>query len=421
MIKLKATIKNLYYWIKKKLIRFKKWIILIIFGAAVVAAPLVVDKPKPPVDNIPHKKISIEEQLIGKDSKEKARIKSEAIAKHKIGKFTKGSLEIEIVGDIKAIKKKESHGIQLYARAWKNGKQLGFGKDGSVEIERFLVYDPIILVDDPNGDIVKEWTDIDGKIKQNKFREDPVEATKQDIAHTIGLVGKENTDITIGKIGSTVATFYPDADPESTSVDGYIDNSTAESWASKRAGSGVDAYHDGATIIVGFSCWPPSPNFNGLKRAIILFDTSALPDDATISGTTMSIYGSYKEGGANWANDDINIYTSTPNTNTTLIASDYSQLGSTAQCDTAITYDNYDNAGYNDFSFNATGIGNVSKTSISKFGVRTAYYDASNNDPGYIAYASLVFTCYSADNGSNKPKLVVTYTVSAERRMFLTQ
>ena len=40
MIKtLKDTIKNLYYWIKKKLIRFKKWIILIIFGAVILAAP----------------------------------------------------------------------------------------------------------------------------------------------------------------------------------------------------------------------------------------------------------------------------------------------------------------------------------------------------------------------------------------------
>ena len=43
MIKtLKQTISNLYYWIKKKLVRLKNWLILIIFGAAVVAAPLVL-------------------------------------------------------------------------------------------------------------------------------------------------------------------------------------------------------------------------------------------------------------------------------------------------------------------------------------------------------------------------------------------
>ena len=43
MIKtLKQTISNIYYWIKKKLIQFKKWLILIIFGASVVAAPLAL-------------------------------------------------------------------------------------------------------------------------------------------------------------------------------------------------------------------------------------------------------------------------------------------------------------------------------------------------------------------------------------------
>ena len=43
MIKtLKQTIKNLYYWIKQKLIRFKNWIILIIFGAVVIAAPPIL-------------------------------------------------------------------------------------------------------------------------------------------------------------------------------------------------------------------------------------------------------------------------------------------------------------------------------------------------------------------------------------------
>ncbi|MCK4454530.1 hypothetical protein KAU51_04310 [Candidatus Parcubacteria bacterium] len=43
MIKtLKNTIKEIYDWIKDKVIRFKKWLIIFIFGAAVVAAPLII-------------------------------------------------------------------------------------------------------------------------------------------------------------------------------------------------------------------------------------------------------------------------------------------------------------------------------------------------------------------------------------------
>jgi len=50
MIKtLKQTISNIYYWIKKKLIQFKKWLIILIFGAAVVAAPLVIPPQVPDV------------------------------------------------------------------------------------------------------------------------------------------------------------------------------------------------------------------------------------------------------------------------------------------------------------------------------------------------------------------------------------
>jgi hypothetical protein len=38
---------------------------------------------------------------------------------------------------------------------WSNPK-LGLGKDGSVEIERFRFFNPTILVDDPNGSVVRE-------------------------------------------------------------------------------------------------------------------------------------------------------------------------------------------------------------------------------------------------------------------------
>ena len=53
MIKtIKQTIKNLYYWIKEKLVKFKKWIIYILIGSAVLAAPSVmIDTPvELPVD-----------------------------------------------------------------------------------------------------------------------------------------------------------------------------------------------------------------------------------------------------------------------------------------------------------------------------------------------------------------------------------
>src|SRR3989344_2016473 len=53
-----------------------------------------------------------------------------------------------VTREIQSVQKIEG-GIEILARAWKDGKQLGFGKDGSVEIERFKIFNPPILVDDP--------------------------------------------------------------------------------------------------------------------------------------------------------------------------------------------------------------------------------------------------------------------------------
>src|SRR3990167_9364429 len=121
-------------------------------------------------------------------AKERANIKGEEIAK--IGsvsttnvKFSGADYDIEIT-DIKAI----AGGVEIFARAWDTNGQVGFGKDGSVDIERFYIINPPIMVDDPKGDVVREWTDErTGELKQRKLRESPQEAILQSLAHTVSL------------------------------------------------------------------------------------------------------------------------------------------------------------------------------------------------------------------------------------------
>jgi len=96
--------------------------------------------------------------LTNKTAKEKAQLKSIELAKVKISKFKKGDFDIEIIGDIKEIEVNGVNGIELFATAKKNGKPCGFGKDGSIDIERFRFFNPPILVDDKNGDIIEERT-----------------------------------------------------------------------------------------------------------------------------------------------------------------------------------------------------------------------------------------------------------------------
>src|SRR3990167_995325 len=258
----------------------------------------------------------IKDLLIDKTSQEKSLIKSEEISKlNHVGEFTetKFGFKIEIQA-LKTIEVDGQSGIEVTARAWKGTKQLGFGPDGSIEIERFRIFNPPILVDDPNGDVVREFTiknPITGEVvlHQRKLREDPIEAIRQDLAHTISIVGKDNGRITKGIIGNTTTTVYPDANPETNTVDGYVARilsaGSGETLATLRQGAGN-----------GSSDIEPADTFIQLKAdtsgtgyiqnvvAVFGFNTASIPDTDTIS--------------------------SAPTTPTTLASADYSKPTTTA-------------------------------------------------------------------------------------------
>lgn len=218
-------------------------------------------------------------------------------------------------------------------------------------------------------------------------------------------------------LGFDSLTVYPDASPETTSVDGrtlqYYAEGTNNTWATLIGGAGNDSGSDQTEAgFIRFISDTGTDKWRQLWRTVVLFDSSALTASATISAAVMSIYG--------WAKDDetsttpdINIYTSNPAANNALANGDYDSFGTTAQCDTPITYNNWSTTGYNDFTLNATGRGNVSKTSVSKFGTRNANYDVSGTPPTWASNTASTLYGYLADNGTNKPKLVVTYTLPA--------
>ncbi|NIQ13652.1 MAG: hypothetical protein GTO02_04355, partial [Candidatus Dadabacteria bacterium] len=165
--------------------------------------------------------------------KQKAQIKGQEIAKlGAIQKTSARGLEIEIV-EMNPLE----DGVEVYAKAWENGEQIGFG-NGTIDIERFLVHNPPIMVWD--GTYHEECDDF-GCAQIKNFREDLKSAIVNHIARVIksGIPNdyKHNSSkIVQGKRGSTTSTFTPDADPESTSVDGSIANTESpscgsESWA----------------------------------------------------------------------------------------------------------------------------------------------------------------------------------------------
>jgi len=353
----------------------------------------------------------IKDLIKNKTPKQKATIKGKEIAKIDFsGEYISQKYGVKI--DIQNVKAIEG-GIEVFAKAWRKNKQLGFGKDGSVEIERFLIYNPPILVSDPNGTILREWTNKNGILHEYKYIEDLAKATRQDLAHTISLVGKENTNVTRGKTGNTTTTFRPAAGTNSP-VDGSVGNSGTVYATVHDAGTGatatptntaVSAEHDkqGTDFII--------------ERIITLFDTSSLGTD-TIDSAVYSLEGNAKN---DTLSDSARVVTSNPASNSDIVTSDYdfNDFGTTALAPDK-TVASWSTSAFNDYTLNATGEATIDKGGITKIGLRMVL-DVNDTSPS-PAGSSFV-GAFMADQGGSgttqDPKLVVEHTaVSAEPAIF---
>ena len=143
----------------------------------------------------------------GKSSAERANIKaSEIVRKNPEGVYQDPTYGLQI--KVQSISKIEG-GVEVFARAWREGQQLGFGTDGSVEIERFRIFNPPVLVPDPNGEIVREWA---VKKRKNLTSNDFVKTQPQHYGklgpHHIGC-RKKGDSIVKGKIGTPPLSLTP--------------------------------------------------------------------------------------------------------------------------------------------------------------------------------------------------------------------
>lgn len=213
--------------------------------------------------------------------------------------------------------------------------------------------------------------------------------------------------------GFDTLTAYPDAHPETDTVDGRISYSSySATWSTiHNATSGKKVYDQetsGYFVLLNSSY--SSSEWGELCRSFFLFKTSALGSGATVSDATFSFYvpSTYSQG---LGTITINVVASTPASNTGLVVGDYDQLGTTSFGTKSGT-----SSGYNDITLNASGISNISKTGISKFGCRSEW-DRSNTPPTWVSNkTSLEECCFAEDTTANNgkdPKLVVTYTAQS--------
>lgn len=141
----------------------------------------------------------------------------------------------------------------------------------------------------------------------------------------------------------------------------------------------------------------------GVFRGTLFFDTSSLPDDATITSATLSLYGY-----SNTSQTDFNITVVNGSVlNEPLESTDYGDLRSQTVSGGAFDTAGFSTSGYNDIPLNETGMGWISKMGITKFGLRSSR-DITSTAPT----ASELVEIWTSEKGAGyQPKFVVTYTM----------
>lgn len=226
-------------------------------------------------------------------------------------------------------------------------------------------------------------------------------------------------------IGNTVTTVFPNPDAETTSVDGSAQRSlgagAGQTWTNIRAGAG-NGFDDASAedFLFLMTSDSGSGNWRRINRSFFLFDTSGIPDTDIISDATLSLFGTATVQDALSVTPSVNIYSSNPASNTSIAAADYSTFGTTA-FSTAITYAGWNTAGYNAFLLNASGLAAITKTGVSKFGVRNANYDAPDSAPTWDANKTSYIAANFAEQAAttNDPKLVITHAAVASAVNYL--
>jgi len=311
-------------------------------------------------------------------------------------------LEIEIV-EINIIE----GGVEVFARAWENGTQIGFGVDGTIDIERFRIFNPPILVADIKGDIKVVSTSYNPVTEREEttistYREDPEEATLQVIVGTIGVMKNkyDSTRIILNKRGNTTSTFYSGSGDALMAANlGGTNFLTQRNAATARSGVfGGDSQQWGFLARDTFY----------LYRAFFPFDTSAIPDADVVSAATFSV-----KVASNYNNGcSVTAYLApfAPANPASLVSGDWD----------SITYTDHGNrvwsaasaGNYFDVTMNSTGYGDINKTGFTNLAF-ISNYDFDEIVPCNTTSNNGAQLYYSERSGTtDDPKLVVEHAAA---------
>lgn len=219
-------------------------------------------------------------------------------------------------------------------------------------------------------------------------------------------------------VHATTSTFYPDPNPETTTVDGTIRNQAAGGWSSVQgAATGTTAF-DSLSVIFTSAEFVSGTTFN-IDRAFMLWDTAAIPDTDDIASATVDFFIDVIENGINDANSYTTIVGLTsPASNTALATADFDQCGAIdnpTKFSNDVDHDSLTDEAYYSWTINATGLANISKTGITKWGWRMGH-DIVDSTPGTGTVNEINADSADASGTSQDPRLVVIHAAPSSAR-----
>jgi hypothetical protein len=204
------------------------------------------------------------------------------------------------------------------------------------------------------------------------------------------------------------STYSPDAHVETSSVDGSTSEVSSGSWTTLITAAGDSHDDDDAGNYFGYASGTGTDNWTTLGRPMFLFDTSDIPDDATITSANFSIY-CYQKANTFTQRPTYNLYSCAPASATDLVNGDFDSADNTTALSDAIAYDSISATGYNEWALNASGLALISKTATTNITVLTNF-DATGVAPTFEASKYSRLYINYAENITNPPLLEITYT-----------
>lgn len=221
----------------------------------------------------------------------------------------------------------------------------------------------------------------------------------------------EDNPLLTSKLKYASASFSPDANPETNSVDGYVRRSgVSELYSTIRGGAGTTVDDSGSLIDMRIIATATTDRYSDLTRGICIFNTASLGASVYVSEADLNLTPGINGNDVNSFDPSFSWFSVTTSSSTSLATGDYavanfgstqfsenSPLQSTLSLDTEYSW-----------PLNSSGKNHISKTSVTKFGLRDDF-DYNNSDPGWISGGDSRMFFYDAENITNIPRLDVTY------------